>query len=59
MVWKRYRDFTDAEMVTLTHRKGTPWSVCYVPEQNVPIPDEVTALYYEKLVETVLKSHKS
>ena len=59
MVWKRYLDFTDAEMVALTHRKGTPWSVCYIPEQNVPIPDEVTALYYEKLVETVLKSHNS
>lgn len=59
MVWKRYHDFTDAEMVALTHRKGTPWSVCYVPEQNVPIPDEVTALYYEKLVETVLKSRNS
>ena len=59
MVWKRYLDFTDAEMVALTHRKGTPWSVCYIPEQNVPIPDEITALYYEKLVETVLKSHNS
>ena len=23
MVWKRYLDFTDAEMVALTHRKGT------------------------------------
>lgn len=58
MVWKRYHDFSDSEMVTLTHRKGTPWSVCYVPEQNVPIPDEITAMYYEKLVRNVLKSYK-
>lgn len=55
MVWKRYHDFSDKEIVDLTHRDGTPWSVCYVPNQNRPIPDEITSLYYQKLIETVLK----
>lgn len=55
MVWKRYRNFTDSEIVSLTHRKGTPWSVCYIPEQNEAIPDEITAMYYEKLVENILR----
>lgn len=59
MVWKRYHDFTDQEMVDLTHRKGTPWSVCYVPNQNRPIPDEITALYYRKLIEIVLNRAKN
>lgn len=58
MVWKRYYDFTDNEMVTLTHKKGSPWSVCYVPDCNMPIPDEVTAMYYEKLVENIINAHK-
>lgn len=58
MVWKRYSDFSDSEMVSLTHRKGTPWSVCYIPERNMPIPDEITALYYEKLVATVIKNNE-
>lgn len=58
MVWKRYYDFTDNEMVTLTHKKGSPWSVCYVPDCNMPIPDEVTAMYYEKLVENIVNAHK-
>ena len=57
MVWKRYRNFTDSEIVSLTHRRGTPWAVCYVPGQNSPIPDEITALYYEKLVENILRGH--
>lgn len=56
MVWKRYQDFSDSEMVKLTHRIGTPWSVCYVPEQNRTIPDEITAMYYEKLVDNILKT---
>lgn len=58
MVWKRYYEFTDNEMVTLTHKKGSPWSVCYVPDCNMPIPDEVTAMYYEKLVENIVNAHK-
>ena len=58
MVWKRYYDFTDNEMVALTHKKGSPWSVCYVPDCNMPIPDEVTAMYYEKLVENIVNAHK-
>lgn len=59
MVWKRYFDFSDSEMVALTHRNGTPWYVCYIPDNNIPIPDEITSLYYEKLVESIVKSHKS
>lgn len=58
MVWKRYQSFSDSKMVALTHRQGTPWAVCYVPEQNCPIPDEITAMYYEKLVDNIVKSHR-
>ena len=59
MVWKRYNDFSDNEMVALTHRDGTPWAVCYIPGQNAPIPDEVTAMYYKKLVENVITAHRN
>lgn len=57
MVWKRYIGFSDSELVSLTHRKGTPWSVCYVPDKNKPIPDEITAMYYQKLIDNVLKTN--
>lgn len=57
MVWKRYLLYSDNEMVTITHRNGTPWSVCYVPDKNVIIPDEITALYYCRLVDIVKKKH--
>lgn len=57
MVWKRYHKFTDSDLVSLTHREGTPWAACYIPEQNVTIPDEVTAMYYKKLVDNILKTY--
>lgn len=52
-VWKRYINYTDSELVTLLHRKGTPWYICYVEGVNVPIPDEVTASYYELLMQKI------
>lgn len=56
-VWNRYRGFTDSEMVSLTHRDGTPWALCYVPNMNAVIPDSFTKLYYQKLVRNILISN--
>jgi len=56
MVWKRYSGMTDSEMVTLTHKRGTPWDVCYIEGENKQIPDEITELYYQRVVESVIAS---
>ncbi|MCM1452434.1 MAG: DUF4065 domain-containing protein [Clostridium sp.] len=53
MVWKRYAKMSDSEMVALTHKPGTPWAVCYMEGLNKPIPDEITELYYKKIVDYV------
>lgn len=58
MVCKRYAGMSDSEMVSLTHKKGTPWDVCYIEGRNEVIPDEITQLYYEKVIEDVI-SHRS
>lgn len=50
-VWSRYYDKSDSYMVTLTHRPGTPWGVCYIEGQNNIIPDEITEIYYTKIVD--------
>ena len=39
MVWNRYRNYTDSQLVSLTHREGTPWGACYVPGENREIPE--------------------
>lgn len=57
-VWKRYVNYTDSELVTLLHRKGTPWYICYVEGVNVPIPDEVSVLYYDKLLQVIKEKNE-
>jgi uncharacterized phage-associated protein len=49
-VWDRYINFTDSQLVDLTHREGTPWALCYVEGKNNPIPDLYTKVFYEKLI---------
>lgn len=52
-VWKRYQEYSDSELVTLTHMKGTPWFTCFIKDENVVIPDILTEDYYRRLVERI------
>lgn len=54
MVWLRYFNFTGSDLVNLTHREGTPWSMCYVEGANCTIPDEYTRLFYKRVVNSEL-----
>ena len=54
MVWKRYFLMSDSELVTLTHKSGTPWDVCYIQGENKVIPDEITELYYRNIVDSII-----
>lgn len=58
MVWMRYSRMSDSSIVTLTHRKGTPWDVCYIQGENQQIPDEVTESFYKKVVDAFIARHK-
>jgi uncharacterized phage-associated protein len=50
MVWDRYKKLSDYEMVALTHRKGTPWALCYKEGERNEIPDSFTKVFYKKLI---------
>ena len=52
-VWKRYGGLSDNELVSLLHRKGTPWELVYVEGENAEIPDYYTSAYYRKIVEAL------
>lgn len=54
MVWKRYLNYEDTQLVALTHRPGTPWGACYIPNENQEIPDSFTKLFYSKLVKVII-----
>ena len=57
IVWKRYQNYSDSELVTLTHMKGTPWYMCFIKDENVIIPDILTEDYYKRLIERVAKKN--
>lgn len=57
MVWKRYKSFSDGELVDLTHEEGTPWQLSFKPSLNIEIPDELTRAYYCRVVDIALKAH--
>jgi len=50
MVWLRYFNFSDNRMVKLTHREGTPWSMCYQKGKTCEIPDLYTRAFYKKFI---------
>lgn len=52
-VWWRYDAYTDSELVTLLHKRGTPWEVTYEEGCNNEIPDELTKEYYKMLVDMI------
>lgn len=58
MVWDRYLDYTDRQLVALTHREGTPWGICFEPNMNKEIPDSFTKMYYEKLVKIIVDNEQ-
>lgn len=53
VVWKRYKAMNDSDLVTLTHKSGTPWAACYEEGANNVIPDSFTKLYYEKVIAAI------
>ena len=57
LIWKRYIQLTDNDLVKLTHESGTPWSRVYVEGCNNAIPDEYTKEYYSKVMQLIRKNN--
>lgn len=57
-VWDRYKNKTITELINILHGEGTPWKYCYRPNENVTIPDEMTKIYYDSIVENAFKVMK-
>lgn len=53
-VWKRYNEYSDSDLVTLLHGKGTPWAFVYEEGKNNSIPEFLTQRYYTRLVNHLL-----
>lgn len=54
-VWNRYGSKTPSELVSILHRKGTPWEYYYKKGKNNEIPDYDTKLYYKAIIRELSK----
>jgi uncharacterized phage-associated protein len=50
MVWQKYGKYTAAQLSTLTHRDGTPWSQVWNDTEYGVIPNDLTRYHYKSLV---------
>lgn len=51
-VWNRYgKGYSDSELVSILHGKGTPWGKVYEEGKNNPIPEFYTKMYYKGLIQ--------
>lgn len=57
LIWKRYKQLSDRDLVSLTHEPGTPWSMVYAEGENRVIPDERTRDYYEKVMALIRRNN--
>lgn len=51
IVWNMYGKYTANELVSMTHKTGTPWDLVYIPNENRVIPIDLIKKYYKMLVE--------
>lgn len=51
IVWNMYGKYSANELVSMTHKRGTPWDLVYIPNENRVIPAELIKKYYKMLVE--------
>lgn len=59
IVWKRYGKQPASKLVEVLHQPGTPWAITYRVGENREIPDELTKLYYSKIVDYLLKNGRN
>lgn len=58
IVWTKYGlKYTDSELVTIMHGKGTPWGKVYEEGMNNPIPELYTEAYYKELIRRIRLRH--
>lgn len=59
LTWNLYKDMSPLDLVDLTHRAGTPWSLTYQYGQNKTIDNELIKRYYDKFVVNLRNHLKS
>ena len=58
LVFHRYKNFSDWDLVRFLHKEQSPWGLVYKDGENNVIPDLYTKVYFKKLVDSLLENSK-
>lgn len=59
LTWRLYKDMSSRDLVDLTHRAGTPWSLTYEDDGSNVINNELIKRYYDQFVVNLDKHLRS
>lgn len=58
LTWQLYKDVSAKDLVKLTHKDGTPWSITYQYGENKTISNGLIKRYYDKFIDSLEKHFK-
>lgn len=49
-VWERYKGYSAAQLSSITHKQGTPWSLVWKDDEFAIIPNDLIQSHYKDLL---------
>ena len=49
-VWERYKNYSAAQLSSITHKAGTPWSLVWRDDEYAVIPNDLIQSHYKELL---------
>ena len=59
LTWNLYKNIDAKKLIELTHKKGTPWDLTYMPQENKIIDNALIKRYYKKFMKNLKKEQMS
>lgn len=54
-VYKRYKNYSAQQLVSMLHKKESPWGMVYQEGRNNEIPDFYTQVYFKKILDSMVR----
>lgn len=58
IVWNLYGKYSGSDLVNITHKRGTPWDLTYLPNANKVISQELIKKYYQIITQKMKENAK-
>ncbi len=49
-VWERYKNYSAAQLSSITHKQGTPWNLVWKDDEFAVIPNDLIQSHYKEIL---------